>query len=89
MQPDATEQIRHQRIHVDKDTMQRLEFMKSAPSREIRAPQNIERIANAQAKRDRNKRKSAPSKNDRLHLSAAAVAFARRILHDETRIRRE
>ena len=58
---DATEQIRHQRIHVDKDTMQRLEFMKSAPSREIRAPQNLERIANAQAKRDRNKRKSAPS----------------------------
>ena len=58
---DATEQIRHQRIHVDKDTMRRLEFMKSAPSREIRAPQNLERIANAQAKRDRNKRKSAPS----------------------------
>ena len=58
---DATEQIRHQRVHVDKETMQRLEFMKGAPIREIRAPQNLGRIANAQAKREQNKKAAASS----------------------------
>ena len=58
---DATEQIRHQRVHVDKETMQRLEFMKGSPIREIRAPQNLGRIANAQAKREQNKKAAASS----------------------------
>ena len=58
---DATGQIRHQRVHVDKETMQRLEFMKGAPIREIRAPQNLGRIANAQAKREQNKKAAASS----------------------------
>ena len=58
---DATEQIRHQRVHVDKETMQRLEFMKGSPIREIRAPQNLGRIANAQAKREQNKKAAVSS----------------------------
>jgi len=58
---DATEKIRHQRVHVDKETMQRLEFMKGAPIREIRAPQNLGRIANARAKREQNKKAAASS----------------------------
>ena len=60
---DATEQIRHQRVHVDKETMQRLEFVKGAPIREIRAPQNLGRIANAQAKREQNKRATSSERS--------------------------
>jgi len=60
---DATEQIRHQRVHVDKETMQRLEFVKGAPIREIRAPQNLGRIANAQAKREQNKRAASSERS--------------------------
>jgi len=55
---DATNQIRHQRMHVDKETMQRLEFFKGAPIREIRAPQNLGRIQNAQTKREQNNKRS-------------------------------